>query len=444
MEVAQGADRRFNLTLEFREAILGCTKKITIQHLEVCAACNGQGMKKSWRAWFTKAPSSICPTCNGDGRVSLLKTLSVTVPAGVDYGTCLCIPHEGDAGVSGGPPGDLYVFVFMPDALEWQRDGVNILSDLLIEPQQAFNGCSKFVETIDGLARLHIPPGTEHNQVLTLKGRGVPHLGKPKQRGDHLVTIKLGEGEHDLWPSNLEAEQYAEQGKQKLTTGNCLGAVADLTEAILGYPQRVDLYVHRGDAYHNLGGYDNLLKAVQDYTQALRLDPACAVAYCHRAYARQTLEDYQGAIADYTHGLELDLGYLPAYYQRGRAYYQTQAYEQAIADFNQAIRVSFEWGNVNPAEVYACRGLTYFAQEQFETAIADFTEALNLKGNYVEAYCYRAEAYVRLDCKPKAIADYQFAATLYQYQANRQGYQTVVNQLKQLGIVQSLEKLDKT
>ncbi len=432
MDLARGADRRFNLTLEFREAVFGCTKKITVQHLEVCAACNGQGVKKSWRTWLSKMQPSTCQTCSGAGRVSISKPLSITVPAGVDYGTYLCIPNEGDAGMSGGPPGDLYVFVFMSDALEWQREGVNILSELVIEPQEAFSGCSKFVETIDGLVSLQIPPGTEHNQVLALNGRGVPHLGKPNQRGDHLVMIKLGISEDELWSSNLEAEKYAEQGKQKLTTGNCLGAVADLTEAILGYPQRVDLYVHRGDAYHNLGGYDNLLKAIRDYTQALRLDPACAAAYCHRAYARQTLEDYQGAIADYTHGLEIDLGYLPAYYQRGRAYYQTQAYEQAIADFSQAVRVSFEWGNVDPAEVYVCRGLTYFAQEHFEAAIADFTQALNIRADYVEAYYHRAEGYARLGQKLEAIADYQFAAILYQNQANFTGYQTVVNQLKKL------------
>jgi molecular chaperone DnaJ len=220
----RGDDLRLDLKLDFREAVFGGEKEIRISHLESCTNCSGSGAKPGTRARTcptcsgagqvrraTRTPFgsftqvSVCPTCNGTGQVieekcevcggdgqrQETKKLKITIPAGVDNGTRLRVSGEGDAGQKNGPPGDLYVYLFINEDAEFQREGINILSEIKISYLQAILGCRLEVNTVDGSEELIIPAGTQPNTVLTLENRGVPKLGNPVSRGDHLITILI-------------------------------------------------------------------------------------------------------------------------------------------------------------------------------------------------------------------------------------------------------------
>lgn len=230
----RGDDLRLDLKLEFREAVFGGEKEIRIPHLENCKVCNGSGAKpgtgaqtcstcngsgqirRSTRTPFGSfAQVSACPTCNGEGQVieekcetcggvgrkQETKKLKITIPSGVDNGTRLRVAKEGDAGQRGGTPGDLYVYLFVEEDREFQRDGVNILSTITISYLQAILGCRLEVNTVDGLVEMTIPAGTQPNTELKLDDRGVPRLGNPVSRGDHLITVQV-----DI-PTRINAEE---------------------------------------------------------------------------------------------------------------------------------------------------------------------------------------------------------------------------------------------
>ncbi|HEY9905418.1 MAG TPA: molecular chaperone DnaJ [Candidatus Sericytochromatia bacterium] len=230
----RGDDLRLDLKLEFREAVFGGEKEIRIPHLENCNVCTGTGAKAGTRPRTcttcsgsgqvrraTRTPFgsftqvSVCPTCNGEGQViedkcescggagrkQETKKLKITIPPGVDNGTRLRVSKEGDAGLRNGPPGDLYVYLFVEEDAEFQRDGINILSEIKLSYLQAILGCRLEVNTVDGPVELTIPPGTQPSTVLTLENHGVPKLGNPVSRGDHLITILI-----DI-PTRITAEE---------------------------------------------------------------------------------------------------------------------------------------------------------------------------------------------------------------------------------------------
>lgn len=218
----RGDDLRLDLKLDFREAIFGGEKEIRINHLETCTTCTGTGAKPGTqprgcstcngagqvrRATRTPFGSftqvSVCPTCNGSGQViedkcetcggrgqrQETKKLKITIPAGVDNGNRLRVSGEGDAGQRNGPPGDLYVYLFVSEDPEFHREGINVLSTLKISYLQAILGSRLEINTVDGSHELVVPPGTQPGTVLTLEGKGVPKLGNPVSRGDHLITV---------------------------------------------------------------------------------------------------------------------------------------------------------------------------------------------------------------------------------------------------------------
>jgi molecular chaperone DnaJ len=230
----RGDDLRLDLKLKFKEAVFGGKKEIRIPHLETCKVCNATGAKAGTRPRTcstcsgsgqvrraTRTPFgsftqvSVCPTCSGEGQViedkcescggagrkQETKKLEITIPAGVDNGTRLRVSKEGDAGLRNGPPGDLYVYLFVKEDSDFKRDGLNILSEIKISYLQAILGCSAPVNTVDGPIELTIPTGTQPGTVLTLESHGVPKLGNPVSRGDHLITVLI-----DI-PTRITAEE---------------------------------------------------------------------------------------------------------------------------------------------------------------------------------------------------------------------------------------------
>lgn len=230
----RGDDLRLDLKLDFQEAVFGGEKEIRISHLEMCDVCTGSGAKPGTRPRTcstcsgsgqvrraTRTPFgsftqvSACPTCNGTGQMieekcdtcdgngvrQVTKKLKITIPAGVDNGTRLRISSEGDAGQRSGPPGDLYVYLFVNEDAEFQRDGINILSEIKISYLQAILGDRLEINTVDGPVEHVITPGTQPNTVMKLENHGVPRLGNPVSRGDHLLTVLV-----DI-PTKLTAEE---------------------------------------------------------------------------------------------------------------------------------------------------------------------------------------------------------------------------------------------
>ncbi|NJK39545.1 MAG: molecular chaperone DnaJ [Oscillatoriales cyanobacterium RM2_1_1] len=231
----RGDDLRIDLRLDFKEAIIGSKKDIRIKHLETCETCGGSGAKPGTRPQAcstcggngqvrraTRTPFgsftqvSACPTCSGTGQViedkcatctgrglnEKTKKLEINVPSGVDDGTKLRVANEGDAGKRGGPAGDLYVFLSVAPDDYFKRDGINILSEVQISYLQAILGCFLEIDTFGTQdtgktklelikTKLTIPPGTQPGTVLTLENMGVPRLGNPVSRGDHLVTVLI-------------------------------------------------------------------------------------------------------------------------------------------------------------------------------------------------------------------------------------------------------------
>jgi molecular chaperone DnaJ len=230
----QGDDLRYDLTISFSEAIFGQERQVQIRHLETCATCQGSGarsgsgpttcgtcsgagqVRRATRTPFGSFTQVVaCPTCEGSGQViadpcqscngqgvqQVVKKLRINIPAGVDTGTRLRVSGEGNAGQRGGPAGDLYVFLTVQSHPNLRREGINIQSEITLNYLQAILGDTIEVETVDGPQSLAIPAGTQPGAVLNLQGKGVPRLGNPVARGNHLFTIKV------QLPTKLNADE---------------------------------------------------------------------------------------------------------------------------------------------------------------------------------------------------------------------------------------------
>ncbi|KAJ7550714.1 hypothetical protein O6H91_07G113900 [Diphasiastrum complanatum] len=220
----QGDDVRYDMSLEFIDAIFGTDKEFEASHLETCAACGGSGAKSSLsskacptcggrgQVMRTQATpfgtfsqvstcttcggegeviSDYCRKCGGEGRVRVRKNIKVKIPPGVNSGSTLRVRGEGDVGARGGPPGDLYVFLNVKEIPGIQRDGVNLYSTVTISYTDAILGTIAQVTTVEGVTDLQIPSGTQPGDVMVLSNLGVPKLNRPSARGDHFFTIKV-------------------------------------------------------------------------------------------------------------------------------------------------------------------------------------------------------------------------------------------------------------
>ncbi len=220
----QGDDLRYDLNIDFKDAIFGQQREIKIPHLETCEVCRGTGAKagtgpttcttcggsgqvrRATRTPFGNFTQvAECPTCNGSGQIiadpcascggngvkQVRKKLRINIPAGVDTGTKLRVTGEGNVGLKGGPAGDLYVFIKVKNDPNLRREGINIYSEISVSYLQAILGDTVNIITVDGKVNLKIPSGTQPNSTLSLENKGVPRLGNPVARGNHQVLVKV-------------------------------------------------------------------------------------------------------------------------------------------------------------------------------------------------------------------------------------------------------------
>ncbi len=220
----RGDDLRMDIEIDFLEACFGLEKEIQITHLESCEKCSGTGIEPGAKesvcptckgtgriqkstqtilGSFTsvttcphcrgtgKNPASFCKSCKGTGSVKKEKRITIKIPHGVEHGSKMRIAHEGNAGINGGGPGDLYVVIHTKPSKDFVRRGFDIFSELTISAPEAVLGNETIVKTIHGEAVLKIPAGVQNDDRLTLKGYGVPYLGSDSQKGNHYITIKV-------------------------------------------------------------------------------------------------------------------------------------------------------------------------------------------------------------------------------------------------------------
>ncbi|MBQ9452996.1 MAG: molecular chaperone DnaJ [Desulfovibrio sp.] len=224
-----GADLRYNLTISFDQAAKGAEITIKLpKHVtcpdckgsgaapgskaETCRHCNGTGQVRRSQGFFQIAMpcpicqgsgrviSKPCPKCKGEGITTDTRELQVRVPAGVDTGTRLRVRGEGEPGVHGGPPGDLYVVLTVEQDKRWQREGQDLVYTLEITFVQAALGHRAEVPGLDGPLPLEIPKGIQSGSLLRLAGEGMPYPGR-KTRGDLLVEVRV------LTPTKLSPRQ---------------------------------------------------------------------------------------------------------------------------------------------------------------------------------------------------------------------------------------------
>jgi molecular chaperone DnaJ len=157
---------------------------------QVCEVCGGEG----------QVPSEPCTACGGRGRKAVRKTLDVEVPAGIADDQRIRLPGRGHAGERGGPPGDLYVLMRVADDERFVRDGSDLVSVVDVPAPVAALGATVTVATLDGSEEIEIPAGTQPGTVITLRGKGMPAIGR-RGRGDQQVVLNV------VVPRNLSARQ---------------------------------------------------------------------------------------------------------------------------------------------------------------------------------------------------------------------------------------------
>jgi molecular chaperone DnaJ len=226
----RGADLRYNLEITLEEAFGGKSAQIRIPTAVVCEACSGAGAKagskpktcmtcggagrlRQQQGFFTlertchtcqgrgQVIDDPCAACGGAGRVTRERTLSVNIPSGVEDGTRIRLAGEGEAGLRGGSPGDLYIFLSIEPHAFFQRDGADLHCRVPISMVTAALGGTFEVPTIDGgKSKVKIPEGSQSGRRLRLSGRGMPVL-RSKQTGDMYVQVVVET------PQNLTKKQ---------------------------------------------------------------------------------------------------------------------------------------------------------------------------------------------------------------------------------------------
>lgn len=217
--VYRGADLRYNMEISLEDAAKGIESKIRIpvqascetckgtgaksgKSAVTCSTCGGHGQVRMQQGFFSVQQTcpkchgtgkvirdeDKCGTCHGAGRTKINKTLSVKIPAGVDEGDRIRLSGEGEAGVNGGPTGDLYVVIHLKQHEMFQRDGGNLHCEMPISFTTAALGGEIEVPTLGGSAKMKIPPETQTGGVFRLKGKGIKPL-RQSENGDLMVHV---------------------------------------------------------------------------------------------------------------------------------------------------------------------------------------------------------------------------------------------------------------
>jgi len=225
----RGSDLRYDLQIRLEEAAGGCEKEIEITKLDACARCSGSGAEPGSR-------SSTCPTCSGrgqvissrgffqvsqtcprcrgigqiverpckdcdgEGRVENTSRIKLKIPAGIEDGSRLRSSRNGEAGIRGGPPGDLYVVIHVKEHEIFEREEDNLFCEIPVKFVTAAIGGEVRVPTLEGEGSLKIPAGTQGGALFKLRGKGMPSLNSGT-RGDLLVRVLVEV------PTKLNAEQ---------------------------------------------------------------------------------------------------------------------------------------------------------------------------------------------------------------------------------------------
>jgi molecular chaperone DnaJ len=255
----RGSDLRYDLEITLDEAFTGTTKEIQFSHLTQCDTCkgsgaqpgslvagcercHGSGVMRTVRQtplgqFVTQTTCNACggeghvitqpcAICSGRGRHEIERKLTVRVPAGVDDGSRIRIAGNGEAGIRGGPAGDLYVYLSVAAHPLFRRDGLETFIDVPISFPLAALGTTLDVPSLEGPLQLGIPAGTQSGTTLRLRGHGMPSV-RGSQRGDHHVTV------HVVIPTKLNKrqretlEEYARAGGDAIEEKSFLDRVKD-------------------------------------------------------------------------------------------------------------------------------------------------------------------------------------------------------------------------
>jgi molecular chaperone DnaJ len=232
--VERGADLKYDLQLDFLEAVFGTEKKVTIKHLEDCTVCSGSGASpgsgpvkcatctgmgqirqttQTFLGHFTQVLT--CPNCNGEGtriekactnckgrgQVRKSREIDIKIPAGIDSGARVRLPNAGDHGRRGGPPGDVYVVIAVSEDSTFIREGSTIHIKQPISYSMAALGGEVLVPTVEGPKAIKIAAGIQSGTTITMRDQGVPHLSNQTRRGDQIVHVQVET------PSRLSSEE---------------------------------------------------------------------------------------------------------------------------------------------------------------------------------------------------------------------------------------------
>ncbi len=220
---SRGTNLRVKLKLTFEEIAKGASKTIKVKKnilctncggsgakdkssVQTCGSCNGSGQVRRVQNTFLGQVQTVttCPTCNGEGSTIINKctacrgegrvygeeTVNMDIPAGVSEGMQLSISGKGNAGERGGSPGDLLVQIEEEPHPQLQRDGLNVAFELYLTFPDAVFGTTVEVPTIDGRAKIKIPPGTQGGKIFRLKGKGFPQV-QGYEKGDQLIHVSI-------------------------------------------------------------------------------------------------------------------------------------------------------------------------------------------------------------------------------------------------------------
>lgn len=251
----KGDNLRATVNIKFEEAAFGVKKEVFVAKIEQCPDCKGTGCAEGTTAEVCpdckgtgtvmstkrtpfgmvqsseqcpkckgrgKIIHSPCKTCRGMGSVRRQHKVSVSIPAGIDDGQTISLKGQGNAGLNGGPAGDLLITVLVQPHARFERDGASILLDQEISFAQAALGAEVEVPTLDGKVKLNIPEGTQSGTTFRLKGKGVPFL-RNGGRGDQFVTVNVAVPRGMTSTQKDALRQYAETMGETVEQKNIFG-----------------------------------------------------------------------------------------------------------------------------------------------------------------------------------------------------------------------------